>query len=148
MRRIEEYSLWLGHAGDVRDPSGILAVGILVVVDLALNEPPPSLPRELAYCRFPLLDGPGNPSWLLRAVVETVAYLVRSGTATLVYCSVGLSRSPCIAAAAVAVVSGLPPDEGLTLISRSGPSDVFPDCGRRFERSWFDRASCGFHYSM
>ena len=41
-------------------------------------------------------------------------YLVRSGTPTLVYCSAGLSRSPCIAAAAVAMVSGLPADEGLT----------------------------------
>ena len=40
------------------------------------NEPLPSLPRELAYCRFPLIDGPGNPSWLVRAAVETVAYLV------------------------------------------------------------------------
>jgi len=126
MRRVEGYSLWLGHVGDVLDPRGILATGVLAVVDLALNESPPSLPRELACCRFPLLDGPGNPPWLLRAAVETVACLLRSGTPTLVFCSAGMSRSPCIAAAAVALVRGCPADLGLTLVLRSGPSDVSP----------------------
>jgi len=126
MRRIEGYSLWLGHAGDVRDPRGVLAAGILAVVDLALNEAPALLPRELAYCRFPLLDGPGNPPWLLRSAVETVANLLRSGTPSLVCCGAGMSRSPCIAAAAVALVRGLTAEEGLTLVLRSGPSDVSP----------------------
>jgi len=126
MRRVEGYALWLGHVGDVLDHRGILATGILAVVDLALNDAPASLPRELAYCRFPLLDGPGNPPWLLRAAVETVAYLLRSGTPTLVYCGAGLSRSPSIAAAAVALVRGRPADEALVLVSRSGPLDVSP----------------------
>ena len=27
------------------------------MVDLALNEPPAVVPRELVYCRFPLGDG-------------------------------------------------------------------------------------------
>jgi hypothetical protein len=47
------------------------------------------LTRELVYCRFPLVDGAGNPPWLLRAAVETVAGFVRAGVPTLVFCGPG-----------------------------------------------------------
>src|SRR5262249_51838653 len=104
MRRVPGYALWLGHAGDVRNLQGILAASIRAVVDLASSEPPAPLTRELVYCRFPLVDGPENPLWLIRTAVETVACLVRSETPALIACGAGLSRSPCIAAAALARV--------------------------------------------
>ena len=126
MRRVLGYSLWLGHVGDVRDLRGIHAAGILAVVDLAINEPPASVTRELVYCRFPLIDGTGNPPWLVRAAVETVACLLRGDTPTLVVCSAGMSRSPCIAAAAIARVRGCPVVEGLALALESGVADVSP----------------------
>src|SRR4051794_38928813 len=66
VRRVPGYTLWLGHVGDARDLSGLLSAGITAVVDLALNEAPVPLARELVYCRFPLIDGGGNPRWLLR----------------------------------------------------------------------------------
>ncbi len=75
MRQIEGCSLWFGHIGDAANLSAIEAHGIQAVVDLALNESPLVLPRDLTYCRFPLLDGPGNQPWMLRAAVETVACL-------------------------------------------------------------------------
>ncbi len=62
MRRVPGYPLWLGHVGDVRNLTGIHAVGILALIDLAMDEPPAMVTRELVYCRFPLIDGPGNPS--------------------------------------------------------------------------------------
>jgi protein-tyrosine phosphatase len=126
VRRVEDYSLWVGHAGDVADPRALVAQGIRAVIDLALNESPVALPRELVSCRFPLVDGPGNPPWVLRAAVETVAALLRAGTPTLVCCSAGMSRSPCIAAAAIARVRGCSTAEGLMLVLRSGPADVSP----------------------
>jgi protein-tyrosine phosphatase len=126
VRRVPGYSLWLGHVGDVRDLHGIHAAGILAVVDLALNELPASLTRDLVYCRFPLIDGTGNPGWLLRAAVETVAGLLRCDTPTLVYCGAGMSRSPCIAAAAIARVRGCPPAEGLAIALQSAAADVSP----------------------
>ena len=126
MRQIEGYALWLGHRGDVDDPRAIVAAGILAIVDLAHNETPVVLPRDLIYCRFPLIDGTGNPPWLLRLAMETVKSLLRSDTSTLVYCSAGLSRSPCIAAAAVALVRECPLDDGLKLMLQSGPADVAP----------------------
>ena len=54
MRNVEGYSLWLGHVGDVVEPEAIIANGILAVVDLALNEPPASLPRDLDLLSFPI----------------------------------------------------------------------------------------------
>ena len=135
MRRIPGYSLWLGHVGDVRDLSGVHTAGIRAVVNLALNEPPAMLSRELVYCRFPLIDGPGNPRWLLQTAVDTVAGLLRSDTPTLVYCGAGMSRSPCIAGAAIARSAVVPPP-------RDWPSLFSPrrltsrrGCGPKFRKS-------------
>jgi protein-tyrosine phosphatase len=123
VRKVDGYPLWIGHVGD---PGHIVSNGILVVVNVAANEPPASLPRDLTYCRFPLIDGHGNPTWLLRVAVETVACLLGSGTPTLVHCGAGMSRSPCIAAAAIASVQGCDSDEALELVLQSGPADVSP----------------------
>src|SRR5262245_53804896 len=126
MRRIPGYSLWLGHIGDARDLSGLHAAGIAAVVDLSLNEPPQLLSRELVYCRFPLIDGAGNPPWLLRAAVETVAGLMRAGVPSLVCCGACMSRTPSVAGAAIALVRGCSAAEGLALTVQSGASDVSP----------------------
>jgi protein-tyrosine phosphatase len=126
LRRVAGYSLWIGHVGDVRDPVELLAAGISAVVDLASNAQLATLPRELVYCRFPLIDGPGNPPALLRMAVETVASLLRSGAPTLVYCGAGMSRSPAVAGAAIALVHGCSLAEGLVVAMQSGPGDVSP----------------------
>lgn len=126
MRPIPPYSLWLGHAGHVRDLRKVLAAGIVALVDLALDEPMASLTRELVYCRFPLVDGPGNPPWLLRLAITTTASLLRANLPTLVFCGVGMSRSPAIAAAALALVSGQEPEECLLQVMQGGSGDVSP----------------------
>jgi protein-tyrosine phosphatase len=126
VRQVSDYPLWLGHVGDVRDPRSLLSAGVVAVVDLALNEPPATLNRELVYLRFPLVDAPGNPNWLLRAAIESVATLLRSNTPMFVYCANGLSRSPCIAGAAIALVRNCSPAAGLAIVAKSGPADVSP----------------------
>ena len=126
MRKVTGYSLWIGHIGDVQDPSKLLAADISAVVDLASNAQPAVLPREMVYCRFPLIDGPGNPRALLRTAVETLANLLRSDTPTLVYCGAGMSRSPAVAGAAIALVRGCSLAEGLVVALQSGRSDVSP----------------------
>jgi protein-tyrosine phosphatase len=105
---------------------GVLAAGVLAVVDVALNEPPAVLTRDLVYLRFPLVDGEGNAPWLVRAAVEAVAGLLRAGAPTLVCCANGMSRSPCVAGAALALAHGLSPAEGLVAVSAAGPADVSP----------------------
>jgi protein-tyrosine phosphatase len=126
MRRIPDSPLWVGHAGDARDLRGVLSAGIQAVVDLAENEPALAVTRELVYLRFPLVDGAGNPPWLLRLAVETVVALLQSGVPTLVFCGAGMSRTPCVAGAALAVVRGCTLSEGLAAMTTSGPADVSP----------------------
>jgi hypothetical protein len=126
MRIIAPYSLWLGHVGDARDLRGVLNAGIAALVDLALNETPATVTRELVYCRFPLVDGAGNPPWLLRAAVDTTAGLLRSQTPTLVYCASGMSRSLTIAAAAIGLLDNRPLADCLAQLAQGGPHDVSP----------------------
>ena len=126
MRPIPGYNLWLGNTRDGRDSRALLNAGILAVIDLALEEPPAVLVRELTYCRLPLYDGAGNPNWLLRTAVETVATFLRAGTPTLVCCGAGMSRSPAVAAAAIAAIRGCPLAEALPIVMPSGSGDVSP----------------------
>jgi hypothetical protein len=124
MRRILPHPLWIGHVGDLGDPASIRAAGIKALVDLAIDELPSVPGREWLYCRFPLLDGAGNPPWLVQAAVRTVAGLLRARTPTMVYCSGGMSRSPCIAAAGLAVAKGAPAAACLAEVIHGGPADV------------------------
>ncbi|HLW64768.1 MAG TPA: hypothetical protein VKS79_05560 [Gemmataceae bacterium] len=130
MRQIAPYSLWLGHAGDGRNVRAVLNAGILAIVDLALEELPVHFTRELAYFRIPLLDGAGNPPWLLRAAIDTVAMLLRSDSPTLLFCGAGMSRSPAIAAAAISVMSRKDAAECLELVAKVHGCDVSPGLWR------------------
>jgi hypothetical protein len=126
MQSVPGETLWLGHAGDVRNVRHLLDVGIAAIVDLAANEPLPTLPRDLIYCRFPLVDAAINRKALLRLAVQTTTTLLRSQTATLVCCSNGLSRSPAVAAVALAMLHQEEPTLWLQKISEIKPLDVLP----------------------
>ncbi len=110
----------------MRDARDLLSAGIGAVVDVAANEMPAAIPRGLVYCRFPLIDGSGNPAWLLKLALETTARLLRDRISSLVYCSAGMSRSPGLAAAAISLLSDQPPDVCLAFVLQSGPGDVSP----------------------
>ena len=60
MRELVPQRLWIGNAGDARDPARVLDAGVAALVNLAAEELPPDFPRDILYCHFPLLDGPGN----------------------------------------------------------------------------------------
>jgi protein-tyrosine phosphatase len=126
MRQVTGRPLWLGHAGDLRDPRAVLAAGVEAVVELADSEQLAVLPRELVRCRFPLSDGGPNPHWLLRLAAESVAALLRARVPLLVSCASGMSRSVCIAAAGLSLAEGRSLAESLTAVVGSGPADVSP----------------------
>ena len=127
MRRIADLPLWIGTARDARDIRGVVDAGIEAVVDLAMDEPPVHPTRELVYLRFPLVDNAGNPPWVVRTAVEAVVGLLQSGVPTLVACSAGASRSPAVAAVAIARWKGISPDDGLKMIGRG---DLSPSLWR------------------
>jgi protein-tyrosine phosphatase len=126
MHKVPDYLLWLGNEGDVQDMRKVFASGIEALVDLAASAPSPQLPRETLYCRIPLVDGPENPPWTVQLAIETVVRLIRAKVPTLVYCGGGMSRSPCIAAASLALLKGCSLPEALTHLSQFEAMDINP----------------------
>ncbi|MGL6096849.1 MAG: dual specificity protein phosphatase family protein [Fimbriiglobus sp.] len=128
MRKVADYPIWIGNARDARNLRAVLDAGIEAVVDLTLDEPPVAPTRELVYLRFPLLDGPDNPPWRLEAATDAVGLLAYQGVRTLVACGAGMSRSPAITAAALALIDSEPrtADEVLAKLTECGPVDVSP----------------------
>jgi protein-tyrosine phosphatase len=135
MRRVAGRALWLGHAGDLRDPRAILAAGIEAVIELADSEPAALLPRDLVRCRFPLSDGGANAGWLLRLAAESVAALLTARVPLLICCSGGMSRSVCIAAGGIALAEARPLMESLAEVTASGPVDVAPSLLAQLQRA-------------
>jgi protein-tyrosine phosphatase len=126
MREILPNQLWIGNAGDGRDPEGLLQNGVAAVINLAAEEPSPVLPRSMIYCHFPLVDGPQDDEGVLDVAIRTIVSLLRSQVPTLVYCGAGMSRSPAVVAAALGIVQGGSPDEKLKEIEAGHPHDVSP----------------------
>ena len=126
MNQISPHPLWLGHVGEGEAFRRLFDLGIEAVVQLAAEEPPLPLPRELILCRFPLLDGVGNRPAILALAVETAAALVRGRTPTLLCCGAGMSRSPAVAAAALTLAYGGTPEDWLKSVAENHPSDVSP----------------------
>ncbi len=124
MRNVIPKLLWIGNARDARDVKAVLGLEISAVVDLAMEEPPIQFPRDVAYCRFPLIDGAGNTSAMIQAAIDTTVSFVRGGVATLVTCDGGMSRSPAIAAAALSAIEGTSPEQALERVAAAGPHDV------------------------
>jgi protein-tyrosine phosphatase len=126
MRQLHPHQLWLGNARDAHEFRAILDAGITAVVQLAAEEPPVMLPRELLYFRFPLIDGTGNDPKVLDLAITTAANLLEKRLPALVSCGAGMSRSPAIVAAALSLVYQDLPDECLKKVAEHFPADVAP----------------------
>ena len=127
MHIIPGETLWLGHNGNLSELKALWDADIEAVVDVAIDEPFPELSREFIYCRFPLFDGGGNEPRLLQTAIVTTAQLLRGKIPTLVTCSMGMSRSPAIAAAALAVYHNQSLDEWLHKVSSVKSLDLSLD---------------------
>src|ERR1700739_4767309 len=106
MREVIPGRIWIGNARDGGDISGVMDMEFRAVVDLAMEEAPVHFPREIVYCRFPIVDGAGNSLAVLRTAIQTIATMTETGTPTLVTCGAGMSRSPAIVAAALFLSKG------------------------------------------
>jgi hypothetical protein len=119
--------LWVGNSRDARNAKALLDAGVNAVVDLAVEETPASLPREIVYLRFPLVDGSSNSQALLLATIRSVANLLGDTSfMTAVCCGAGLSRAPSIAAAVLAMINDDSPESSLERIRLSVACDVSP----------------------
>lgn len=111
---------------DARDLRMLYGSGIRAVIDLAINEPPAQLARELIYCRFPINDGDGNPDWLLSLAIRTITSMIENAIPTIVACSAGMSRAPTVAAGAISLLTDRDPDQCLIDVIANAPNDVSP----------------------
>ena len=127
MNEIHSELLWIGNAFDVRQSRTIFDAGIAAVVDVAYEEPPAQVPRQLMYCRFPLNDGGGNDPVLLFQTLLTATNFIRAEIRTLIACSAGLSRSPTVAAFALAHHLDEDPDSVLSRIADIKALELNPD---------------------
>ena len=139
MNQIKPYPLWIGHAGDGRAFQEAADRGIRAIVQLAIADPPLQPPRELIYCRIPLLDGCGNDTAVLRLAIDTVATLLRQGTPTLVCCGAGMSRSPVIVAAALSQVEHANLEECLKRVAEHHAANVSPGLWEDVRRGYETR---------
>ena len=118
--------LWLGNAGDGRDPDHLLRAGVAAVINVAAEELSPVLPRTMTYCDFPIVDGAPDDQAILCVAIQTLVSLLKNQVPTLVYCGSGMSRSPAILAVALAIVQGGTPEERLRKVVAGHPHDVSP----------------------
>ena len=77
IREIHSNRLFIGNAVDARDLRLLYDNRIAAVVDLAANEPPAQLARDMIYCRIPIIDGDGNPSEIIETAIHCVISLGR-----------------------------------------------------------------------
>ena len=126
MKCVVDDILWIGNAADARNVTSLYQNDIAAVVDLAIEEPPASLSRELIYFRIPIEDGSGNNKELLDTAIQMVAFLIDRKIRTIVCCSAGISRSPAIACAAISIVYSQTLEESLTRLVDSTNCDVSP----------------------
>ena len=117
--------LWLGNAADLRDIRSMLNCEVAVIIDLAAEEPVPSLPRSINYCRFCFTDDGNDPTAIAAAITTTTLWL-RAGKRTAICCNAGMNRSPAIAAAALASSQNSSFNQQLESIAGLKPIDVNP----------------------
>lgn len=126
IRDLRERRLFIGDAISARNLKLIYEYEFDAVVDLAANEPPAVLGRDVIYCRFPLSDDGSNGEALLAVAIECVCNLIDREMTTLVACSAGMSRSPLVAAAALSIDTGESFQNTLMRITATYPADVSP----------------------
>ncbi len=126
MRDVITDRLWIGNVQDAANTAQLFDSRIEAVFDLASNEKPQSIPREIIYCRFPLIDGGDNSQEVLEAAIDSLTTLVAKQIRTLVVCSAGMSRSVAVTAAALALTNQMPVQDAMITLAGDSPHDVSP----------------------
>ena len=126
IREISPDLLFIGNAMDARDLQQLYEHRITAVVDLAANEPPAQLNREMLYCRIPIIDGDGNSHEIIEIAVRCVVTLFEKEFRTLIACRRWHESFACNCRVGIAIVTKQPPGDCLTAIISGLSHDVSP----------------------
>ena len=110
--------LFVGTAKDATDDSNLKTHGVTTIISLT-HETPSFAEQELTLHSIPLIDGPQhNREQFTKAVEETIAALEADET-VLVHCSAGASRSPTVAATALALSQDMKLEDALQQVAEN-----------------------------
>jgi protein-tyrosine phosphatase len=108
--------LYVGTAADATDDSLLETHGVTTIVSLTHETPRPTT-QDLTLRSIPLIDGPQHSrEQFTKAVEETLAALAADGS-VLVHCSAGASRSPTVAATALALAQDMDLEDALQQVA-------------------------------
>lgn len=129
--------LFVGTVEDAGDAALVRKHGVTNVVSLTHSTPDGGFPAGLTVVNVPMMDGPRNDQQRFeRAVTRSVACL-EAGESLLVQCSAGGSRSPAVAATALALTEDLPLEEAFDrVIQRREAADPHRAIVQQAERTY------------
>ena len=97
-------NLFVGTLTDAGDTTLLQEHGVDSIVSLTHGDPESGFPVPVSKCT--MMDGPRNEQETFRTAVAEVLAGLKRGETILVHCSRGASRSPSVAAAAIALHEG------------------------------------------
>jgi protein-tyrosine phosphatase len=95
-------ALYVGTTSDATDDSTLETHGVTTIISLT-HETPQSTRQGIDIHSIPLIDGPQHSREQFRNAVEATIAALETEGAVLVHCSAGASRSPTVAATALAL---------------------------------------------
>ena len=116
MDRVAE-SLFVGTITDAGAGVGLRTSGIETIVSLTHTAPNSGFPESVSVRQVPLIDGPQNDRTQFETAVDTVVSALESGETVLVHCSRGASRSPSVAATALAITQDIGIEQAFELVA-------------------------------
>jgi len=108
--------LFVGTTADAGDGSRLHECGVTAVVSLTHADPQGGYPDGVTVVEVPMVDGPQNERAAFDRAVTAVASRLDEG-GVLVHCSAGASRSPAVAATALALSEGIGLDEAFRRVA-------------------------------
>jgi protein-tyrosine phosphatase len=115
MDRVAEH-LFVGSIEDAGDASLLRKHSVDMVVSLTYTGPEAGFPDSVSVAQYAMMDGPRNEKEVFKEAVEAIVRGLESGKTVLVHCSRGASRSPAVAAVAVALHQGIDIEDTFELI--------------------------------
>ncbi|WP_246986898.1 dual specificity protein phosphatase family protein [Halorientalis marina] len=109
--------LFVGTTNEAGNEVLLRECGVDRVVSLTHGGPETGFPSGVSIDKVPMKDGPRNERDRFESAVEEVLSGLCSSDSVLVHCSRGASRSPAVAATALAIHRGISIDEAFKQVA-------------------------------